>query len=110
MSPGGRRGQRTRIEPLPGFWLLLYMRRVIRQAAQCQLRTGPSPPRRPELGSPHLNRDPYPLGAKASEDPLAQLVLHQELIVERLHVTDQGEVQGEFAEARDEARGRLGLG
>src|SRR5438132_3231734 len=66
--------------------------------------------RRPELDSPYLNGDPYPLGAEASEDPLAQLVLHQELVGERLHVAEQREVQRELAEAGDEPRRRFGLG
>jgi hypothetical protein len=40
-----------------------------------------------------LHGDPDSLSAEPSKDALAELVLNEELIGERLHVTGQGEIE-----------------
>src|SRR5713101_6956439 len=46
-----------------------------------------------------LYRDLDPLGSEAPEDALAQLVLDEELVGERLHLADEREVERGVAEA-----------
>src|SRR3989442_14401262 len=84
---------------------ILYIRRVVQSNA------GHLAPALtsclPQLDSPYLHRNRDPLGAQASEDALTELVLDEELVVERLHVTEQREIERVLAEPRDEPdRGR----
>ena len=61
----------------------------------------------PQLDSPYLHRNRDPLGAQTSEDALTELVLDEELVFERLHVTEQREIERVLAEPWDEPdRGR----
>jgi hypothetical protein len=49
-------------------------------------------PCRSELHSPYLHGNPNPLRGQPPQDPLAEIVLDEELVGERLHVAQEREI------------------
>ena len=80
------------------------MRRVSRQpvtAVQRRPLARSSASRRPKLHASHLNGNPDPFGRESAQDSLPELVLHQELVGERLReCVLQGERHRETAHAQ----------